>query len=247
MIAIMLLDAAKAEASQLERDLRYMTAMRSDEQTDFHLLYSIRAFQSQLDLLELLHIAIIDVAVEGGTKAAQTVRRRFPDVEMMVISEERISPLTYLTPAIRPAALLLRPYGNPEGKKALEEFFMLAAGPLFEKEDSWFWAKTKEGTQKIPFRSILYFEAREKRIFVRTAAREYGTGGTIEKLMEDIPANFLRCHRSYVVNRDYIEWVRISEGTLQLMGGVQLPVSRSYKEGLKEFMGRSNVQRSQGF
>ena len=125
--------------------------------------------------------------------------------------------------------------------ETLRDFFKLAMGPVINQDGAWFWARTRYGTEKIPYNSIFYFEAREKHIYVRTRTMEYGTGGTIEKLEQRLPVFFIRCHRSYIINRDYIETVKLKEGIAGLEGGMTVPVSRNYKKKLKEFIRSGNT------
>lgn len=236
MIAILLLDTKTEEAETLKEEIRYLTARHGDEQLSFLTVPNTRKLAQTLKETDFLHVAIVDVTVSDGIQAAKLVRSRYPDVQILVIADMTVSPLAYLTPSIRPGSLLLRPCSGEQRHQIMEDFFYLAVRPLISEDDAVFWAKTKDGTQKIPFGSILYFEAREKKVFVRTRRIEYGIGGTIEALMDKLPDCFLRCHRSYIINRNYLERVRLSEGYAYLTDSIMIPISRSYKAQMKEEM-----------
>ena len=64
-------------------------------------------------------MALIDVTCSSGAAAAEIVRFAYPDVQILVMANVRVSPLRYLKPSIRPAALLLRPSGREEYVKTV--------------------------------------------------------------------------------------------------------------------------------
>ena len=94
--------------------------------------------------------------------------------------------------------------------------------------------ETREGRTYVPLAQIYYFEAREKRIYVRLKKQELAFYETMEHLTERLPDYFVRCHRSFIVNRQRIRRVMLSKSLIELEQGIQLPLSRSYKPAFKE-------------
>ena len=246
MITALLFDTVSKEAQDLEQAFRRLTAFHTDEK--LQITYWMKLFPNHEAAgnncnpdfgLQDMHpdMAVIDVTQDAGIEAAIQIRQRYPHVQILVIADVSVSPMRYLNPDIQPSSLLLRPWDQEQGNRIMEDFFLLTVRPLKGEDDSIFWARTRDGVQKIPYREVLYFEAREKKIFIRTQRMEYGIAGTIEKIAQKLPKNFFRCHRSYIVNRDYIERVRLSEGMVFLPGSVSIPVSRSYKSMIKEYAG----------
>src|SRR5690606_16403135 len=64
------------------------------------------------------------------------------------------------------------------------------------------------------------FLKNEKNYFVR---------GTLKKMNRELPPNFKRCHRSYIVNENYIS--RIDRSVVIMTNGSAIPMSKSYREG----------------
>jgi len=93
----------------------------------------------------------------------------------------------------------------------------------------------EEGKQYIPLNQIYYVEAREKKIFIRTKQEEYGFYDTIENMEKKLPENFLRCHRSYIVNMSKVTAVKVSQSLIEVQDNLQVPLSRSYKRAVKEY------------
>ena len=76
----------------------------------------------------------------------------------------------------------------------------------------------------------------EKKVFLNTGDMEYPFYDTLDQLEERLTGRFLRCHRSYLVNRNKISKVYLSQNILTLEGGEEIPLSRSYKPAVKQFM-----------
>ena len=235
MISVAILDKIEDESKKIQNLIKDFTAFYTEEQVQFH-VFEKGEQKTGLQQIGFLNMALVDVCTEAGLHTAAGIREQFPEVQILVIADATVSPLRYLTPAIRPVALLLRPIAEAHGRQTLKDFFLIGSGQTKETENAYFWAKTRDGTEKIPYSSIFYFEAREKKIFIRTKAVEYGIGGTIEKLLQDLPDNFIRCHRSYIINKDYIERIRFADGFAYLASSMMVPVSRSYKGELKEYV-----------
>lgn len=58
---------------------------------------------------------------------------------------------------------------------------------------------------------------------------------TIKQLMEKLPQEqFLQCHRMFVVNRDYIDYVDIVNGLIHMKNGMEAEIGVTYKNKVKE-------------
>ncbi|MCD7884780.1 MAG: LytTR family transcriptional regulator DNA-binding domain-containing protein [Lachnospiraceae bacterium] len=233
MIFGLLLDSDTKEKERIHQQLGNLTALHTNEKLDIQTFDKSSLLLKQLESLELLDLAIIDVTVPGALESARIIRRKFQETEILIIADISVSPMKYMHPSIRASALLLRPAAS-EWEEALRDFF----GRLLEKgekenRDHVLWVENRDGKFRIPFAHIYYLEAREKKVFIRTKAEEFGTRGTIENLAEQLPENFLRCQRSYIVNTDYITRIRLCENRLYLRDDLWVPISRSYKEEFK--------------
>ena len=95
----------------------------------------------------------------------------------------------------------------------------------------------KEGITRISYERIVCFESVAKRISVRLAREQYSYYDTLDHLQESLPPQFVRCHRSYIVNLNRATKLVLSDNTIHMDDGSQIPVSRSYKARVKELMG----------
>ena len=92
--------------------------------------------------------------------------------------------------------------------------------------------ETAEGTRKLRLPALVYVEVLSHYLYFHTTKRDYRSRGNISDVEKELEKyNFVRIHRSYIVNLRYVNKVLSKEVTV---GDKVLPVSRNYKEKLKE-------------
>ena len=234
MIFGIMLDSNQQEEQRIRQYLRKLTAYYTDEKLELKVLHGFTSFVEEVQKAGLLDVAIIDVTMQGALEAARLLRRQFAKIEILVIADVSVSPVQYMHPSIRASALLLRPE-SMVWEDTMRDFYeqLPAVREQQESQRNVLWIKNREGTFRIPFEQIYYLEAREKKVFVRTRQEEFGVGETMERLAEQLPENFVRCHRSFVVNAEHITQIRLSESLLYLGKELFVPISRTYKERFK--------------
>lgn len=81
-------------------------------------------------------------------------------------------------------------------------------------------------TISINKRRILYLESDKRQLHLITETEEYRFYGSLDEAERELGENFLRCHRSYLVNMKQIQ--KYSREQIGLKSGDTIPVSRSY-------------------
>ena len=82
---------------------------------------------------------------------------------------------------------------------------------------------------------ILYFEAAEKKLFLVTKAQRIAFYGTLEGLMQTVPASrFLRVHKGFIVNRERMREVEWTGMRILLSDSDWVPISRTYRQAVRE-------------
>lgn len=125
---------------------------------------------------------------------------------------------------------LLKPYNQKQLYSVLDS---VCASPLME--EPCLYIKDKNGIQvKIKKQDIFYITS-EKRmlIFYTSNGIFHGAGSTLKDISNSIGKNFLRCHKKYLVNLNYVKYY---DRTLRLISirNTVLPVGRAYKETFEE-------------
>lgn len=174
-----------------------------------------------------------DVSTASARQALLPARAVCQKAFLLAIADQGTSPLLFLTPGIRPDSLVLRPVEPGEVRRAATE---MAADLLRQAADSslMFTIHTRDGSQSIPYGAISYIEARGRKLYLRLDQKEISFAGTLEKLAQELPPNFCRTHRSYIVNTDKIRQVQLTENLVLLWNGLAVPLSRRYKKNVKE-------------
>ena len=211
-----------------------LAAELSEDYWNIELISALDKLQARLADHPLMDMLMYDVTPRNAIESLLGIRKNYREVLLMVIADLETSPMEYMKPGIMASSLLLRPWTKAQAYEVLKEFFQAYMEKCCQTDDkSMFVIESKEGKLHIPYEQIYFFEAREKKIFVCTGKEEYGFYHTIDKLAEELPAQFLRCHRGFIVNQYKIRKVVLSQNIIYLTDGYDVPLSRSYKPVLK--------------
>lgn len=221
-----------SDVRMIEKELREQTAFTTDEALNFVGLYTREDFKKFLKEEQQVDIVCADITIFQGIEQTEDIRRKYPQAVIVLIADMTISPIRYMKPTILASALLLKPLQESMVTEVIKEVFHCYIEKEIEEEVMVI--ETRDEKQRVPYSQILYFESRSKKIYACTQNYEYGFYDTMDHLEEQYPSRFIRCHRSFLVNREMIDQVKLSQNYLTLQGGIEIPLSRSYKSQIKE-------------
>lgn len=231
-------DSAPEELEQIKKISKDLAAKMSEDRwktEQFMLLGKLRRYLEDKPLMDML---LYDISQKESLDYLWQIREKYQMAQILLLADIKTSPMEYMRPGIRANALLLRPWTKRQVKEVLQEFIGEYLKMVTrEKQDGSmaFVIELKDGRLSIPYDRIYFFEAREKKIFICTGKEEFGFYHTIDKLVEKLPKNFVRCHRGFIVNTDKIRKIMLSKNIIYLEDGFDVPLSRSYKSVLKGF------------
>lgn len=102
----------------------------------------------------------------------------------------------------------------------------------YTMEDAIF-IKSKNRLVKVALHEILFVEANDIYANVYTQESKYLVNYTLKAIAEKFPEkNFLRVHRSYLVNRHMVEAIEYND---LLLKGHRIPVGKTYREDLMRY------------
>lgn len=104
--------------------------------------------------------------------------------------------------------------------------------PLINK--SHFFFKIGDNYKAIPIKDVSYFYADQKFTYARIGDRNYPTTVLLKTLEDEFPEQFVRIHKTYLVNFNYIESIVLKENSV-IITGDSLPIGLAYR---KQFMSR---------
>ena len=105
-----------------------------------------------------------------------------------------------------------------------------------DEADDMFTIKSGGAYYRIPFKSILFFQAQEKRIVAATDKQEISFYASLTEIAGQIPDYFMRSYKSFIVNTKYVVAVNVSSMEISLRNGFKIPLSRQYRNNFKQLM-----------
>jgi|GEM_PF-2007678 len=81
---------------------------------------------------------------------------------------------------------------------------------------------------KIYLNDLMYVKSEDHYLHaVSSDGKKHFVRGKLSQILSELPPNFAKCHRSYIVNTNYIQSVQ--QGFITLKNKEEIPVSRSFK------------------
>ena len=94
--------------------------------------------------------------------------------------------------------------------------------------NSYFFVKSSGQQRRINFNEILYIESIKDYVNIKTENEEYIVLETLKTLENQLPSNFVRVHRSFILNSDAI--LSINGKTVIISSGDEIPVGETYRK-----------------
>lgn len=188
-------------------------------------------FNSGEDLLEAelmdIDIFFLDIQMDKitGMDVAKEIRKD-NDLSEIIFTT---SLMDYVRDGykVRAYRYLLKPINFEE----LKESTLSCIEDILKKNKNYMIIENRDKTDKVLIESIMYIEVRKKELTIHTADRLYITKSSLEKLEHELEKyNFFRCHKSYLINIEYIR--SISKETV-IIDNEEIPVSRRRMPSLK--------------
>lgn len=179
-------------------------------------------------------ILVCDVTKKGAISALKHAREKHSESLIIPVTDQTIMPSEYVRPDILPFTLLWKPLTS----KAIKETILHVLSHIYElkgiRSEKSFELVTKQETRYIPFKDIIYFEARDKKIYLRLKHQQICFYTTLSNLEKKLPGEFVRCHKSFIINSLHIIKVEWSDQTIYLDDKITVPLSRSFRNHFKE-------------
>ncbi|MBR9832089.1 LytR/AlgR family response regulator transcription factor [Acidiluteibacter ferrifornacis] len=157
-------------------------------------------------------------------------------IDLGIYLNEIKQPFVYLTanneiPTVKQAALtkpisyITKPYKESD-IVALLEIFKTNNQKTIQ-------IRTSYGKKSIEQSKILYLEASGSYVKIVTANSTFLERASLSLYEEELNDQFIRIHRSFIINKSHIEQYN---ATTVYINNTELPISRSYKDGLKNVL-----------
>ena len=131
---------------------------------------------------------------------------------------------------------LLKPVEEASLRKALQK----AQRRLKQMDPGDLTLVSRTRTTRIPFAEIYHIESVGRKVAICLRDRRSEHYCTLSSLEKQLPDRFVRCHKSFFVNLDYVE--RMETGQFILKNGSEIPISQmkrnSTRQRFLEYLGK---------
>ena len=222
-----------SELQKIRQSADRQIAFVSDDDCEWNLFTDVARAEEFADSGSAVDFACLDATMQNGIGLCEKMRKNNMSAFLLLVADITLSPTEYIRPTIMPGGLLLRPFTDTQLDATMRSGWLSIRNNTADNSEVFSFVSKNEHIS-IPYNRIAYFEAREKKVFLNTGNREYAVYDTIDNLETSLPENFLRCHRSFIVNRALISNICISASYIEMESGACVPLSRSYKSVFKE-------------
>ena len=134
---------------------------------------------------------------------------------------------------------LLKPFGLDDFRRAanrLQVRLANSSGTVPNEFDDSIFIKTDYKVVKLAISDIRYIEGMSEylKVWLDTDAKPIITLLSMKKMEERLPANFMRIHRSYIINLNKIE--EVNKNRVILDKDTYLPIGDLYKEAFQRYL-----------
>lgn len=179
------------------------------------------------------HFVLLDIRMENektGLEIAQLIQQHYQIPFIFITAHSDLKTIQEIV-SLNPIAYVNKPFKKPELFAAISMVVKI----LSEKQTDFIQIKNKNTTKIIKASDILYIESDDNYITLHlTNEQKVTVRQTINSLLEEnnVP-HFIRIHRSYIINTDYLLAYSRKGAVLRT---ITLPVSRSSFPELELFM-----------
>lgn len=169
---------------------------------------------------------------DGGVAFARRALERNRDNYLLVVVPSVECLEDVLGGALRVSGVLVRPIEPSRARKLLarlaDEHERLVVGPeralIF---------RVGASVIRVPRSGLIYAEAIGKKLELWTARQRFSVYASLAELEETLKGDFVRCHRSFLINLAAVERADFAKLEAHMRGGAVVPISRSQKAALK--------------
>lgn len=170
---------------------------------------------------EKFDILFLDIIMDkiNGIKTARKIREEDADIGIVFITN---SPnFVFEGYDVRALHYILKPVDTEKLSQTL----------LYDwnkkNEKNYMDVKLKDSVNRIFYVDILYLESKGRMVIITTKNGDYETYGTLRQFLNILPPNqFIACHKSYVVNLNYVS--QITRTAFTTTNNQIIPISRNY-------------------
>lgn len=172
---------------------------------------------------------------DAGLALAYHMQRRNRDNYLMLIVSDLNVLASALTGSIRVSGILVKPVDHQRACTLMGQLLSEHESTMLPQDDKLTF-KVGSTVLRVNPKGLLYVEACNKKLDLWTKRQCFSIYASMSELESALGKDFFRCHRSYLVNRSAVAQADYAAMELKLLDGTRLPISRSQKAALKDWI-----------
>ncbi|GKX28622.1 DNA-binding response regulator [Vallitalea longa] len=237
MVKVVLCDSSTSYMEKVKKQIQKIIDNTGYNMKITLLTTKLKQVMDYLEVDEGISIYIIDVDYEDnhliGIKLAKKIRQKDRNAYIVFNTMRTDSVYNVMTGLIRPSGFFKKPIKIDDLQILMGDIYRDYLNLQGESEDI-FHVNIGSIIYHIEYKRILYFEAFQKKVYIHTLNQRIGYYDSLSELVKRLDDQFVRCHRSYLVNVDNIKRVSFNDMVLEMKNGGKIDISRTYKSMLKE-------------
>lgn len=187
--------------------------------------YSVQEYLEEKD--DSVDAVFMDIYLkdENGIQVAKKILEEYSHIKILFFT----GVIEYAADIfeIDPFYFLVKPVPDEKLRDALRR--LAECGK--EEEEKFLTIKTIQNITRIPQNDIWYIESEGRYVIIKMADREITSIAKLEDIVGRLSDQFIRCHKSYLVNRNEIQNFEYTK--LVLADGTEIPISKNYRSSVK--------------
>lgn len=141
-----------------------------------------------------------------------------------------------ISASFRPSGIIINPADCDDTQRIISD--IISDYKKSADNDIQFRFKIRSREFSVGMNSIIYFEAANKKIILYTLSQAFEFYMTIDDVLSKLDSNFIRVHKSYIINLNHVSVVDYKDMTVCFSDGSSAYISRTYKKALQEAYAR---------
>ena len=228
MYRIGICDDDKELCSGLEEQI-YFIASELSIKADVAVWYSGESVLNDLHKGAQLDLIFLDIELvqADGLLVGKFIRNEMEDIHTHIVYISSKQTYAMQLFKIQPLDFLVKPISSEQIKEVLIR-------SIRQKQSlkSYFEYQKGGAIFRIPTKDIAYFTSMDKKIRLTTGNGEEEFYGKLKNIMEELPADFMMIHKSYIINQLYV--CEYSYDYVKMFNGTVLSISKPYRKEIRE-------------
>jgi len=201
--------------------------------------HSMEAFEGEAEEKAKFNTVVLSLKTvrKAHIDLAVRIRAQWQVLFVIFVLENYADVAAVARPSIQVSGILFAPPEQAGLYKVIWEVYREYIR-VYQSNQSRFVVKAGAENVFLNTGDICFFEAKAKKIALKTPSQEISFYSNFDSVMEQLPEGFVRCHKGFVVNTHHVRSVNWRDMSISISDGSIIPVSRGYKQTVAEALPR---------